>query len=425
MIEFRGNHVGSATGTRFSRHKPAGTIVAGQWYHAVTILDRETGTIRAYLNGSQVTSTYTSTTLTEGLSVSSTEPLVIGTRPGGFPVDGLIDDVGVWARALTEDEVVDIYNKGINGQTFHQPPVPIVSTSFEASEGFTGTASTSETFLMGTVTDSDSVLWTSPNGAKIWDRSDIPPDGVQCLVLGLSNTTETCEFDAAGDEHGVGMVTFEYASFSSSTNAVISLEYNAGSGWIEAWSKQVTGSNPNWSSKPWPGISIAINVPGDVALRFKKVGTKGALIDKVVVTDRPDYSTGTETPGISSCNFESGFVEWTNVDSDSYDWTLNQGDTPSGNTGPDHDNTLGNVSGTYAYMETSNNQGAYNAGDIVVLESDAINATNYTDLELSFYYHMFGENIGTLNVDVYDDVWHEGVWSISGQQHGSSGQVDS
>ena len=141
------------------------------------------------------------------------------------------------------------------------------------------------------------------------------------------------------------------------------------------------------------------------------------------MTDRPDYSTGTETPGISSCNFESGFVEWTNVDSDSYDWTLNQGDTPSGNTGPDHDNTLGNASGTYAYMETSNNQGAYNAGDTVVLESDAINATNHTDLELSFYYHMFGENIGTLNVDVFDEVWNESVWSMSGQQHGSSGQI--
>ena len=33
---------------------------------------------------------------------------------------------------------------------------------------------------------------------------------------------------------------------------------------------------------------------------------------------------------------------------------------------------------------------------------------------------MYGADIGTLNVDVYDGTWHEGVWSISGQRQASS-----
>ena len=36
---------------------------------------------------------------------------------------------------------------------------------------------------------------------------------------------------------------------------------------------------------------------------------------------------------------------------------------------------------------------------------------------------MYGENMGNLNVDVFDDTWNYAVWSISGQQHTSSGEA--
>ena len=285
LIEYRGNHVGSASSTKFSRHMPAGTIVTGQWYHAVMVLSRSKGTIKAFLNGSSVPSSYEGNTLTAGLPISSTEPLVIGVRPGAYPADGLIDDVAVWKRALKKDEVLDIYNKGLAGETFHEPAVAVASTSFEASEGFVGSG---EIFLLNTVVDPNGVEWYSGNGAKIWNRSDIPPDGTQCLVLGLSNTDETAKITIPGSSHGVGVVTFEYASYSDSTDALFSLMYNAndGVGWQTAWSTQVVGSNPDWSDKPWPSIAVPINVSGDVDLRFKKNGVKGVLIDKVTVTDR-------------------------------------------------------------------------------------------------------------------------------------------
>jgi hypothetical protein len=73
-------------------------------------------------------------------------------------------------------------------------------------------------------------------------------------------------------------------------------------------------------------------------------------------------------------------------------------------------------------METSSGN-AYTSGDEVILESPNYNADAY-NIELQFYYHMYGSNIGTLNVDVHNGTtWVEGVWSISGQQHSSYGDA--
>jgi hypothetical protein len=115
-------------------------------------------------------------------------------------------------------------------------------------------------------------------------------------------------------------------------------------------------------------------------------------------------------------DFELGFGNWSNVGA--YDWYLDQGGTPSNNTGPNHDNTIGDATGWYVYMETSSGY-ANTSGDEAIIESIEYNADAY-NIELQFYYHMYGSEIGTLNVDVYDGSWDLGVWSMSGQQHTSS-----
>ena len=62
-------------------------------------------------------------------------------------------------------------------------------------------------------------------------------------------------------------------------------------------------------------------------------------------------------------------------------------------------------------MESSSGA-AYNAGDKASLRASGIRA----DL-LTFYYHMYGGNIGTLAVKVlHNGTWHT-VWEKSGQQH--------
>ena len=70
-------------------------------------------------------------------------------------------------------------------------------------------------------------------------------------------------------------------------------------------------------------------------------------------------------------------------------------------------------------METSS--GYCNAaGDDAILEGPQLDADAYS-IGLSFYYHMYGSNTGTLNVDVNDNGTWVNVWSVSGQQHSSMG----
>ncbi len=119
---------------------------------------------------------------------------------------------------------------------------------------------------------------------------------------------------------------------------------------------------------------------------------------------------------LSAADFESGFGDWVNISGeDSHDWTRNSGGTPSPNTGPD---SGANSSTWYVYLECSSG-GASNAGDTAILESPLINGLGRV---LTFYYHMYGSSIGTLNVDVYDGTWHEAVWNLSGQQHTSNSE---
>jgi YD repeat-containing protein len=78
----------------------ANAVVAGQWYHIAVV--REGSTARLYLNGTQAAQASGI-----GSIAASSAPLWIGERvgPQTFPMNGGIDEVGVWTRALTATEV--------------------------------------------------------------------------------------------------------------------------------------------------------------------------------------------------------------------------------------------------------------------------------------------------------------------------------
>ena len=85
------------------------------------------------------------------------------------------------------------------------------------------------------------------------------------------------------------------------------------------------------------------------------------------------------------------------------------GTTP--NTGPDND-VSGN--GNFLYIESS----AGSQGQTAVLESPLIDLSALTIPELRFSYHMFGDAMGSLALDVYSQnsgSWNA-VWQLSGEQ---------
>ncbi len=111
-------------------------------------------------------------------------------------------------------------------------------------------------------------------------------------------------------------------------------------------------------------------------------------------------------------NFDAGMGAWTNATGDIFDWTRNSGGTASSSTGPSGDHTTG--SGYYMYIETSSPRVE---GDYAILEGPCLDLTGSSTIDLTFWYHMYGSTIGTLDVEVSDDCtsWTN-VWSLSGNQ---------
>jgi hypothetical protein len=143
-----------------------------------------------------------------------------------------------------------------------------------------------------------------------------------------------------------------------------------------------------------------------------------------------DIPSGTCMPG--SCgfsqivvlddDFEIDFGNWSNVGGDDIDWTRDSGGTPSSGTGPVVDHTLGTASGSYLYTEVSGNGTGY-PNMTALLESPCLDLTGSTDATLTFWYHMFGATIGTLDAeaDAGCTGTYSSVWNLSGQQQGTQG----
>ncbi len=80
----------------------------GSWHHVVATADATNGH-NLYVDGNLVASNTTAANLT-----GNTAAMQIGGNPNaaGRGWDGIMDDVGVWDRALTADEVSSIWNNG-------------------------------------------------------------------------------------------------------------------------------------------------------------------------------------------------------------------------------------------------------------------------------------------------------------------------
>ncbi|MEM7370640.1 MAG: GEVED domain-containing protein [Bacteroidota bacterium] len=95
-------------------------------------------------------------------------------------------------------------------------------------------------------------------------------------------------------------------------------------------------------------------------------------------------------------------------------WIVDDFGTGSFGTGPADDHT--DVGSIYMYIESSSGS----TGNQYSLISPCIDLTGATAPRLSFWYHMFGLNMGTLEVYAIGEVSDTLLWTISGQQQISS-----
>ncbi|MFI1745931.1 T9SS type A sorting domain-containing protein [Thalassobellus sediminis] len=109
--------------------------------------------------------------------------------------------------------------------------------------------------------------------------------------------------------------------------------------------------------------------------------------------------------GESTTNFSEDFensnllsdLNWTIKDAseNGYNWLLNKGETASNETGPLLQKLSNNKSNTYIYAEASGAK----PGDVAEFTSPCINVVNENSA-LDFSYHMFGEHMGALHIDL-------------------------
>lgn len=119
----------------------------------------------------------------------------------------------------------------------------------------------------------------------------------------------------------------------------------------------------------------------------------------------------------TNCSLANGFVNYTNGQDDDIDWRTNEGPPPTlgggFNTGPAVDHNPGTATGNYLYIEGSGNCNWQTA----TLESPCIDLDTLTSPELRFWHHMWGNNIGTLRLDIWSNGgWTNDVYTRNGDQ---------
>ncbi len=155
-------------------------------------------------------------------------------------------------------------------------------------------------------------------------------------------------------------------------------------------------------------IRVWLNIPNDESARNDTAYTKLDVYGtgSVSVPFVQDFESDNNCSTASNCeqevcNLTLGFINAENGTFDDIDWRVNNGTTPSNNTGPGIDNTLGTSSGKYIYLEATQ---CFNK--VSELYTPCIDLNGSSAPILEFYHHRRGNSVGPLHIDIF----HEGQW---------------
>jgi subtilisin family serine protease len=291
-----------------------------------------------------------------------------------------------------------MYMGGTSGAT------PIVSgvAALVLSVDPTLTKSQAETILANTANSSFSAYNSNEFGAGMVNAYDA------IVAAGGSggNDTDPPTTPTGLNSSNVGSSSFDL-SWNASTDDTGVTGYNiylngSNIGSSATTSTSVTGLNPS--------TTYAVRVSA-----YDAAGNESTLSTAINVT------TGTSTISCSSTissfpyseGFESGIGTWTQDSGDDLDWTVDANGTPSSRTGP----SSADEGTYYIYVESSSPNYPSKVG---IINSPCIDLTNETSATYNFAYHMYGANMGTIELQASTDGanWNA-IWTKSGDQGNS------
>lgn len=139
------------------------------WYHVAMVVDADASTITFYVDASPLSTSYDTTNAT---SVgSNTKPFNLGAdNPGGTPqhfMNGSMDEWGFWDRALTSNEVSELYNNGSGlsyGASVRTSTTTLLHLGAKMVQSFDGTTHTDKATTYQYATSTQNLIRTNDYG---------------------------------------------------------------------------------------------------------------------------------------------------------------------------------------------------------------------------------------------------------------------
>lgn len=190
------------------------------------------------------------------------------------------------------------------------------------------------------------------------------------------------------------------------TTAVSEAVYGANNGFIDL---AVNGGTAPYAYR-WSTGSTAQDLYGLGPGTYSVTVTDGngcAKSSSATLNSNGCASQHSSFPYIES--FESGSGSWVQSSADAFNWTRYSGSTPTGQTGP----SSAQEGNYYMYIEASSQ-----ASGSAILQSPCLNIVNMLNPRVSFHYHMFGINTGSLSfqVSMNNGASWITLWTRSGSQ---------
>lgn len=243
--------------------------------------------------------------------------------------------------------------------------------------------------------DCRSLLYAATYGQGLW-KSDLKDPGTVATVA--------C-FEASETAICAGIpVTFTDNSDYTPTSWVWTITPNT-----------VTFTNSTTANSQNP--TIEFNAPGTYSVELRANNSIGADVEtktnyitvssaSIATNFDEDFETQTacgtaSNCGATNCNITGSWSNIPNGSDDDIDWRIDNGGTPSTNTGPDVDFNPGTATGNYAYIEASSC-----SGQTAILLSDCIQLDQAYRVNIG--YHATGNAIGSLHLDILIG----GVWTL-------------
>ena len=160
-------------------------------------------------------------------------------------------------------------------------------------------------------------------------------------------------------------------------------------------------------------LAVWTSLPGDGAAFNDTAYTtitvlNGTAVSLPVSEDFESFSSCSTASdcGTTVCALGNGWVNLANGSEDDVDWRVDNGGTPSVDTGPSVDHAPGTSGGNYIYLETSGTCAAQEG----VLLSPCVDLSGAVAPSLVYWYHLYGASMGELHLDLYDGTqWNDDI----------------